>query len=88
MQRGNPKNESPGSPITQQKMATKKILTTGRFGVRYGKKVRQKVIDIEKKQKGWQKCPHCRKNRVKRVAKGIWQCRSCGIKFAGRAYEV
>lgn len=69
-------------------MATKKVLTAGRFGSRYGKKIRQKVIDIEKKQKAWQKCPYCSKIRVKRVSKGIWQCRSCNVKFTGRAYET
>lgn len=87
LRRGNPENESPGSPI-QKKMATKKVYTAGRFGARYGKKIRQQVIDIEKKQKGWHKCPYCTKNRVKRVSKGIWQCRSCKAKFANRAYEM
>jgi len=69
-------------------MATKKVFTAGRFGSRYGKKVRQQVTDIEKKQRGWQKCPYCKKKRVKRVSKGIWQCKSCKAKFTGRAYEV
>jgi large subunit ribosomal protein L37Ae len=69
-------------------MATKKVSTAGRFGSRYGKKIRQRIVDIEKKQRGWQKCPYCHKNRVKRVSKGIWQCRSCNTKFTGRAYEV
>lgn len=69
-------------------MATKKVFTAGRFGARYGKKVKQKVIEVEKKQKGWHKCPYCSKKRVKRVSKGIWGCRSCNVKFTGRAYEV
>ncbi len=69
-------------------MATKKVGTAGRFGARYGKKVRKKIADIEKKQKAWHKCPYCAKFRVKRVTTGIWQCKSCRVKFTGRAYEV
>lgn len=69
-------------------MATKKIGSAGRFGSRYGRKIRNKVSNVEKKQKKWQKCPKCMKLKVKRVAKGIWECRKCGAKFTGRAYEV
>lgn len=69
-------------------MATKKVGTAGRFGARYGKKLRSKIAEIEKKQKSWHKCPYCAKFKVKRVSVGIWQCRSCGAKFTGKAYEV
>ena len=69
-------------------MATKKVGTAGRFGARYGKKLRAKVAEVERKQKSWQKCPYCSKFRVKRVSAGIWQCRSCKAKFTGKAYEV
>ncbi len=65
---------------------TKKVKSAGRFGSRYGKKVRSKIIDVESKQKGWHKCPFCNADKVKRVSVGIWQCRKCDIKFAGRAY--
>jgi len=69
------------------KMAhTKKIGTAGRFGVRYGKKDRQIVADIEKIQKQRHVCPNCKMSYVKRVAKGIWKCKKCGYKFAGLAY--
>lgn len=67
-------------------MATKKVGSAGRFGPRYGRKIRQKVADIEKKQKAWHKCPYCNKLKVKRAAIGIWVCRSCGSRFTGRAY--
>ncbi len=67
---------------------TKKVGSTGRFGARYGKKVRKRVLDIEKKLRGWHKCPYCSKLRVKRMAVGIWKCKSCNKEFAGRAYEV
>ncbi|MEK6841174.1 MAG: 50S ribosomal protein L37ae [Nanoarchaeota archaeon] len=69
-------------------MATKKVGTTGRFGARYGRRLRQKVAEIEKKLKQWHKCPYCNKKRVRRLAAGIWFCKSCKSKFTGKAYEV
>lgn len=66
---------------------TKKVKSAGRFGSRYGLRIRQRVIDVEEKQKGWHKCPYCSKLRVKRVSAGIWKCRSCDVKFAGKAYN-
>ncbi len=65
---------------------TKKVGSTGRFGVRYGKRIRQLVLDIEKKQKIKHKCPFCKKLTVRRLAKGIWFCKKCDKKFAGKAY--
>tara|TARA_Y100000310_G_scaffold302635_1_gene340181 strand:+ start:27412 stop:27627 length:216 start_codon:yes stop_codon:yes gene_type:complete len=69
-------------------MATKKVGSTGRFGARYGIKPRRLVLEIEKKQKQWQKCPYCAKKRVRRLSIGIWKCRSCDSKFTNKAYEV
>jgi large subunit ribosomal protein L37Ae len=65
---------------------TKKVGSAGRFGSRYGRRIRHRVAEIEKKQKSWHKCPFCHKQKVKRVSTGIWSCRKCGIKFAGKAY--
>jgi len=67
---------------------TKKVKSAGRFGARYGRKVRQKVIDIEQKQKAKQQCPYCNKWGVKRLAVGIWQCKKCDSKFTGKAYYI
>ena len=67
-------------------MATKKIGTAGKFGARYGRRLKKKVAEIEKKLKQWHKCPYCRKLKVKREASGIWVCRSCKSKFTGKAY--
>jgi len=60
--------------------------TAGRFGTRYGRKLREKVSILEAKQKAKHTCPKCQANKVKRVAKGIWLCTKCKNKFAGRAY--
>jgi large subunit ribosomal protein L37Ae len=68
-------------------MKTKKVASTGRFGVRYGKKIRDEVLLVERRQKQKQKCPFCKKT-VKRLAKGIWQCRKCKKKFTGGAYYL
>ena len=67
---------------------TKKVGSAGRFGVRYGRKIRNKIAEIERKQKRFYSCPSCNVMRVKRVSAGIWECRKCGLKFTGRAYEV
>ena len=69
-------------------MATKKVGSSGKFGARYGRKTRQKFAAIDKKLKQWHKCPYCNKKKVKRVSIGIWQCRSCEVKFTGKAYSL
>ncbi len=58
-----------------------------RFGTRYGRRLREKVASAEKEYRGKKPCPFCRKNHLKRVAAGIWECRKCGSKFAGKAYN-
>jgi len=66
---------------------TKKVGSTGRFGARYGLRIRKAVLEIERVQRQKQKCPFCLKLTVKRLAMGIWLCRHCNAKFAGKAYE-
>ncbi|UCD03563.1 MAG: 50S ribosomal protein L37ae [Candidatus Woesearchaeota archaeon] len=69
-------------------MGTKKLGSVGRFGTRYGRKLKDKVLDIEKIQKSKHTCPHCKKKGgVKRVASGIWYCKKCNTKFTGKAYK-
>ncbi|HDN95524.1 MAG TPA: 50S ribosomal protein L37Ae [Thermoplasmatales archaeon] len=65
---------------------TKKVKSTGRFGPRYGVKIRHRVRRIEEKQRQWHLCPKCGRKRVKRESTGIWVCRKCNTKFAGGAY--
>jgi len=69
-------------------MKTRKVKSAGRFGIRYGKKIRERVISVEKKQRLKQKCPFCKKLAAKRLSKGIWKCRSCSRKFASGAYYL
>jgi large subunit ribosomal protein L37Ae len=69
-------------------MVTKKVGTTGRFGVRYGKRLRTKVLEVENRQKKKQACPSCERFQVKRLAAGIFLCNKCKSKFTGDAYFV
>lgn len=65
---------------------TKKIGISGRYGVRYGRRVKESLRKIEEKQKAKHVCPVCKKNSVVRISAGIWKCKKCNTKFAGGAY--
>ena len=67
-------------------MATKKVGSSGKFGPRYGMRVRKKWLEGDKKQRMSHECPSCKRMAVKRVFTGVWECRKCGAKFAGGAY--
>tara|TARA_Y100000310_G_C20455298_1_gene702756 strand:+ start:78 stop:296 length:219 start_codon:yes stop_codon:yes gene_type:complete len=71
-------------------MATKlkKTKSAGRFGARYGRSIRSKLVKTESKQRQRQKCPHCEKMGVKRLSKGIWQCPKCEKRFASNTYNL
>lgn len=66
---------------------TKLVKAAGRFGARYGQRVKRKIANIESKQRQKQKCPFCGKT-VKRLSKGIWKCKRCQKKFAAHAYYI
>ena len=80
------KSQQPHS--ISNKMKTKKIGHAGKFGVRYGKTIRERYNAVEVKQRKKQKCPFCTKLKVKRTAKGLWHCLACGKKFTGGAYYL
>ena len=65
---------------------TKKIKSAGRFGAGYGR-VKNKLIEVETKQRKKQTCPFC-KGIAKRKAKGIWKCKKCGKTFASDVYHL
>lgn len=68
---------------------TKKVKSAGRFGVRYGLRVKARLIQVESKQRKKQICPFCNKPGLKRLASsGIWQCKKCGKKFASNVYHM
>jgi large subunit ribosomal protein L37Ae len=67
---------------------TKKAKSAGRFGARYGKRLRDKLVKVEEKQRIKQTCPFCKKPGVKRLSKGIWYCKKCDKKFAGGTYHL
>ncbi|MBL7058958.1 50S ribosomal protein L37ae [Candidatus Pacearchaeota archaeon] len=71
-------------------MATKskKSRAAGRFGARYGKKIKVKLVKVEDKQRKKQKCPFCEKIGIKRLSKGIWKCPRCDKKFASDIYYL
>ncbi|MEM4230263.1 MAG: 50S ribosomal protein L37ae [Candidatus Pacearchaeota archaeon] len=70
-------------------MATKRLKSAGRFGVRYGLRVKSRVIQIEEKQRKKQVCSFCKKPSAKRIASsGIWKCKKCGKKFASNVYYL
>lgn len=66
----------------------KKTKSAGRFGARYGKRVKARLVAVETKQRIKQKCPFCGKTGVKRLSKGLWQCKKCNKKFAHDAYYI
>jgi len=67
---------------------SKKTKSAGRFGARYGKRLRDKIVKTESKQRKKQKCPLCGKTGVKRLSKGIWHCKKCSKKFSSNTYHL
>ena len=65
----------------------KKVGSTGRFGPRYGVKVRRSIKEIEEGEREAYECPRCHHEQVERDSAGIWICGRCDLKFAGGAYK-
>jgi len=66
---------------------TVKVGITGKYGTRYGQKLRKQVKAIEILQRTKYTCPFCGKNSIRRFAVGIWRCRACRRNIAGGAWE-
>jgi large subunit ribosomal protein L37Ae len=71
-------------------MATKlkKTKSAGRFGAKFGRSLRSKLVKVEEKQRQKQVCPFCSKKGIKRLANGIWFCSRCEKKFASNTYYL
>ena len=67
---------------------TKKLKSSARFRTGFGKTVKERLREVEDKQKKKQKCPYCKKLAVKKISKGIWKCKACKKKFASRNYYL
>ncbi len=67
---------------------TKKVGIAGRFGPRYGSRLRKQWRDITSKQKGINKCPKCNtKLPNMREFAGLWHCKKCGATWTGGTWE-
>jgi large subunit ribosomal protein L37Ae len=71
---------------TKQRSKGRISRSAGRFGPRYGRFIRKRVVEVEELSKATHACPRCDQLAVKRKGTGIWECRKCGFKFAGGAY--
>jgi large subunit ribosomal protein L37Ae len=67
-------------------MPKKKRKSYGLRG-RGGASLRKRYGRIMASLKTYHKCPSCASPSVKRVSVGIWNCRKCGFKYAGGAYQ-
>ena len=68
-------------------MAKKKGYLKG-LGARYGIKIRKKYSIVHRVLKSKRKCPECGSLRFGRQDVGIWNCKKCGFKIAGHAYDI
>jgi len=65
---------------------TKKVGMTRGLGTRYGATLRKRYLKVVTEVKRVHKCPQCSSETVSRVSVGIWNCKKCGVTFAGGAY--
>jgi large subunit ribosomal protein L37Ae len=65
---------------------TKKVGIAGKYGPRYGVKIRKRLAEVEGGKVLKRPCPRCNHVAVKRTDTGIWVCRRCDYKYAAGAY--
>ena len=58
------------------------------LGARYGIKIRKEYTKIHLQLKEKRICPECGSKQFGRKAVGIWECKKCGFKVAGTAYDI
>lgn len=68
--------------------AKKKLGSAGRFTTRYSTRIRNKVSEIEKKERTKYECPSCNRFAVRREFKGVWKCGKCTHTFTSKAYSI
>ncbi|UCC59072.1 MAG: 50S ribosomal protein L37ae [Candidatus Bathyarchaeum sp.] len=66
---------------------TKKVGMARGLGVRYGATLRKRYVKVVSETRKTHKCPQCGSAAVKRESVGVWNCRKCGLTFAGGAYS-
>ncbi len=66
---------------------TKKVGAAGKYGARYGVRVRKRLKQIDSDKSRRYACPNCNHESVKRVGTGMWRCNRCETLFAGGAYR-
>jgi large subunit ribosomal protein L37Ae len=66
---------------------TKKVGAAGKYGARYGVRVRKRLNKIETDKSKRYACPNCKHESVKRKGTGIWKCGRCDLVFAGGAFR-
>ena len=78
------------SVIIKLQMAkrTKKVSIVGKFGTRYGASLRKVVKKFEITQRAKYVSPFSGKECVRRIAVGIWKCKSTNRKIAGGAWSL
>lgn len=57
------------------------------MGSHYGKKIRERSQAVKALRRSKHACPKCGKSKLKRECYAKWRCNSCGVVFAGGAYE-
>ncbi len=66
---------------------TRQVGIVGRYGPRYGVRIRRRVQEIDEGLRARHVCPNCQAPAVRRRSSGVWQCNHCGHVFAGGAYR-
>ena len=65
---------------------TKKVGMARGLGPRYGSTLRKRYVKVVTEARKPHKCPQCGAETVRRESVGVWNCRKCGLTFAGGAY--